>query len=157
MRRILCLVVTLVFTLALTGCGVEIPDENGPDNFNLATITTDNIINMDLGASGYSVSPSSEDEDYMDKVTKIKGKDFSGVAELYTTNYVGKSDVTVYLDNIEVESGNFKVLVQLDDKIIHKFNNQEMMQKCELEDTKGTLSVKIAGETANFKCWMQIW
>lgn len=48
----------------------------------------------------------SDNEDYMAKMTKVKGKEFSGVAELYTTNYVGKSDVTVYLDNIEVESGN---------------------------------------------------
>ena len=157
MKKILCLVLTLMFALALTGCGVEIPDENGPDNFNLATITVDNIVNMDLGASSYSVSPSSEDEDYMTKVTKVKGNEFSGVAELYTTNFIGKSDVTVYLDNIAVESGNFKVLVQLDDEIVHEFNNQEMLQECELKDIKGTLSVKIAGETADFKCWMQIW
>jgi len=40
---------------------------------------------------------------------------------------------------------------------VHQFNNQEMLQECELKDIKGTLSVKIAGETANFKCWMQIW
>ena len=90
-------------------------------------------------------------------MTKVKGKEFSGVAELYTTNYIGKSDVTVYLDNISVESGNFKVIVQLDNKIVHQFNNQEMLQQYELKDIKGTLSVKIAGETANFKCWMQIW
>lgn len=157
MKKILCLVLAIMFAVGLTGCGVEIPDENGPDNFNLATITKKNIINMDLGASSYSTSPGSEDEDYMTKMTKIKGKEFSGVAELYTTNYKGKSDVTVYLDNISVESGNFKVIVQVNDKIVHQFNNQEMLQECELEDINGTLSVKIAGETANFKCWMQIW
>ena len=157
MKKIITILLIFVFALGLTGCGVEIADENGPDNFNLSTITKDNIINMDLGASSYSVSPSSEDEDYMTSMTKVKGKEFSGVAELYTTNYIGKSDVTVYLDNISVESGNFKVIVQLDDKIVHQFNNQEMLQQYELKDIKGTLSVKIAGETANFKCWMQIW
>ena len=157
MKKVLCLILTLMFALALTGCGVEIPDQNGPDNFNLATITVDNIVNMDLGASGYSVSPSSEDEEYMTKVTKVKGKEFSGVAELYYTNFVAKSDITVYLDNISVESGNFKVLVLVNDEIVHEFNNQEMLQECELKDIKGDFSVKIAGETADFKCWMQIW
>ncbi len=157
MKKVIITIMILIMTLALTGCGVEIPDENGPDNFNLATITVDNIVNMDLGSSSYSVSPSSEDEDYMIKMTKVKGKEFSGVADLYQTNLIGKSDMTVYLDNISVESGNFKVLVLLDDEIVHKFNNQEMMQKCELKDVNGTLSVRIAGETANFKCWMQVW
>lgn len=157
MKKILSLIMILILTAALTGCGVEIPDENGPDNFNLATITKDNIINMDLGASSYSVSPSSEDEDYMTSVTKVKGKAFSGVAELYGTNLVGKSDFNVYLDNISVDSGNFKVLVLLDDEIIHEFNNQEMLQQCELKDVKGYVSVRIAGETADFKCWLQAW
>ncbi len=157
MKKVIIAIMILIMALALTGCGVEIPDENGPDNFNLATITVDNIVNMDLGASSYSVSPSSEDEDYMTTMTKVKGKEFSGVAELYQTNLVGKSDMTVYLDNISVESGNFKVLVLLDDEIVHEFNNQEMLQECELRDVKGSLSVKIAGETANFKCWMQVW
>lgn len=157
MKKVICLIVALMFTLAFAGCGVEIPDENGPDNFDLATITEDNIINMDLGASGYSVSPSSDDEEYMTKMTKVKGKDFSGVAELYQTNLMGKSDITVYLDNISVSEGNFKVLVLVDDKIVHKFNNQEMLQQCELEDIKGSVSVRIAGETADFKCYLQVW
>jgi len=157
MKKVIIAIMILIMVLALTGCGVEIPDENGPDNFNLATITVGNIVNMDLGASSYSVSPSSEDEDYMTTMTKVKGKEFSGVAELYQTNLIGKSDMTVYLDNISVESGNFKVLVLLDDEIVHEFNNQEMLQECELKDVKGSLSVKIAGETADFKCWMQVW
>ena len=157
MKKILALILTLMFALALTGCGVEIPDENGPDDFNLATITVDNIVNMDLGCSGYSVSPGSEDDNYMFKTTKIKGKEFSGVDELYSTNLVGKSDITVYLNNISVESGNFKVLVLLDGEIVHEFNNQEMLQECELKDVNGHFSVRIAGETAKFKCWMQIW
>ncbi len=157
MKKILCLIMMLIFAVALTGCGVEIPDENGPDDFNLATITTENIVNLDLGASSYSVSPSVDDEDYMVKTTKIKGSEFSGVAELYGTNFTGKSDFTVYLNNISVDSGNFKVLVLLDDEIVHEFNNQEMQQKCELKDIKGNVSVRIAGETADFKCWMQVW
>ena len=157
MRKLAALILTLILALSLVGCGVEIPDENGPDNFNLATITVDNIVNMDLGCSSYSMSPGSDDDNYMVKATKIKGKEFSGVDELYSTNLLGKSDVTVYLDNISVESGNFKILVLLDDEIVHEFNNQEMLQECELKDVNGHFSVRIAGETANFKCWMQIW
>lgn len=157
MKKALSIIMILVLAITLTGCGVEILDENGPDNFNLATITKENIVDLDLGASSYSMSPGSEDEDYMTSMTKFKGKEFSGVAEVYGTNLVGKSDITVYLDNIAVDSGNFKVLVLLDDEIVHEFNNQEMFQECELKDVKGYVSVRIAGETADFKCWMQAW
>ncbi len=157
MKKIICILLVLMFALTITGCGVEIADENGPDDTSLATITEENIINLDLGAAGYSMSPGSDDENYMTTLTKFKGKEFSGVADLYTTNYIGKSDVTIDLTTIQVDSGNFLVCVVLDDEIVYEFNNEDMMQTCELKDIKGTLSVRIAGETAEFKTYLQVW
>jgi len=157
MKKVLCLILALMFALALTSCGVEIADENGPDDYSLATITDENIINLDLGASAYSVSPSSESEDYMTTTTKVKGSEFSGVAELYGTNLLGKSDLTIDLDGIAVKSGNFKMAVVLDGEIVYEFNNEDLMQTCELRDVNGYVSLVIAGETADFKCYVRVW
>lgn len=156
MKKVLCLLLALMFALTITGCGIEIADENGPDDTSLATITEENIINMDLGASSYSMSPSSEDENYMNSLTKFKGSEFSGVAEIYYTNFLGKSDVIVNLENIVVNSGNFKVVVLLNDEIVHEFNNEDMAQSFRMDDIKGYYSVRIVGESADFKAYMNI-
>ena len=71
MKKILCLILALGFAVFAVGCGPEIADTNGPDDYSLAEITEENIINQDLGCSGYTVSPASDDENYMVKLTKV--------------------------------------------------------------------------------------
>jgi len=156
-KKLIAMVLTLGCVFSLTACGPEIPDENGPDDNSLATITEENIIQMDLGASAYSTSYSSDDEDYMTKMTKVKGKDFSGVVELWGVNLLGKSDQTIDLSTIQVDSGNFQLMATLDDEIVHVFDNEEMMQTYELRDSNGYFAIKMAGETADFKFFVQVW
>ena len=50
-KKFFALLLALVLMLGFTACGVEIADTNGPDDYSLATITEENIINQDLGAS----------------------------------------------------------------------------------------------------------
>ena len=157
MKKIVCLILVLVFALGLTGCGPEIADENGPEDTSLATITEENIINLDLGASSFSVSPGTDEENYMTDLTMVKGKEFSGVTEIFTESYLFKTDVVVDLTTINVKSGNFLVCVVVDDEIVYKFDNEEMMQTCKIKDVKGTMSIRIAGETADFKTYLQVW
>ena len=157
MKKIVCLILVLVFALGLTGCGPEIADENGPEDTSLATITEENIINLDLGASSFSVSPGTDEENYMTDLTMVKGKEFSGVTEIFTESYLFKTDVVVDLTTINVKNGNFLVCVVVDDEIVYKFDNEEMMQTCKIKDVKGTMSIRIAGETADFKTYLQVW
>lgn len=157
MKKTLCVLLTLVFMFVITGCGPEFEDTNGPDDYTLATITDENIINMDLGASGYSMSPGSESEDYMTTNTKFKSDNFSGVAEIFGTNLLGKSDMTFDLSSIQVDGGNFRLMVLLDDKIVHEFNHEDLLQSYELRDVNGYVSVRMAGESAAFKYYIQVW
>lgn len=157
MKKILCLVLALAFAFCTVGCGVEIEDANGPDDFSLTEITDDNIINLDLGASSYSQSPSSEDTADLSKVTKFKSNSFSGVAEIYGKNLIGKSDLTIDVTSIQVDEGNFRLLVLLDDQIVHEFDLEEMNQTYELRDVSGNVSVRMAGESANFKFSIRVW
>lgn len=157
MKKILCLIMALGFSVLSVGCGVEIADTNGPDDYSLATITEDNIINQDLGSSGYSMSPGSEDEQYMEKITKFKGKEFSGVTSIYIEGYLGKSDVTIDVSNLTVNSGNFGLFVVLEGEIVHEFKIGELTETFELRDINGTLEIIMAGETADFKFWANVW
>lgn len=156
MKKVLCLILALVFSLSLTACGPEIEDTNGADDFSLNTITEQNIIDMDLGSSAYSTSPADEDLD-LSEMTKFKAKNFSGVAEIYTANFILKSDVTFDMGTIQVDQGNFRLMVLIDDEIVHDFDLEEMGQSFELRDIKGTVSVRMAGESAAFKFFIEAW
>jgi len=156
-KKILVVVLAAVFVFSLTACGVEIADTNGPDDHSLATITEENIINKDMGCSAYSMSPGSEDEYYMEKITKFKGKEFSGVSQIYMTNYIGKSDVTIDVSTFSIQSGNFALMTLVDGEVVHEFKAGELRETFELRDIKGTFEIVIAGETADFKFWINVW
>ena len=156
-KKFMALMLAVACVFAFTACGVEIPDNNGPDDDSLATITDEDIIERTMGASGYSMSPGPEEEDYMTSVTKFKGKEFSGVEEIYSTNFIGKSDIIVDLSTIQVTEGNFKLVATLDDEIVHVFDNEEMSQSFELRDVKGYFAIRMAGESANFKFYINVW
>lgn len=156
-KKIIAIMLALVFVFGFTACGVEIADTNGPDDYSLATITDENIINKDLGASGYSMSPGSDSEEYMTTTTKFKGSEFSGVAELWGTNLLGKSDITIDVSSFVINEGNFRLMVLLDDEIVYEFNPDELMETCELRDVNGYVALVMAGETADFKFYAYAW
>ena len=53
------------------------------------------------------------------------------------------------------QSSEFMVL--LDDKIVHEFNHEDLLQSYELRDVNGYVSVRMAGESAAFKYYIQVW
>lgn len=155
MKKILCLILAMAFALVGTGCGPEIADTNGPDDYSLAEITEENIIKQDIGASAYSRSPGEEENDDLTEVTKFKGKEFSGVASIFLTNYIWASSVEINVSTFSVESGNFALVVLLDGEIVHEFNPEEELEETfTMDDVKGTLEIVMAGESADFKFWI---
>ena len=57
MKKALCLLAAVLLCFGVSGCGGEgYEDTNGADDFTLETITDENIINLDVGASGLSYS-----------------------------------------------------------------------------------------------------
>ena len=157
MKKIIFMILVLGFAVFAAGCGTEIADTNGPDDYSLAEITEENIISQDMGCSSYSMSPGSESDDYLTTMTKFKGKEFSGVAQLYMTNYIVKSDFGIDVNTLSVDSGNFGLYVLLDGEIVHEFKNNELTETFEMENVKGTMELVMAGESADFKVWIEIW
>ena len=141
---IVVVVFLVVFAIWMFSSDLEhIEDTNGA-TFQLQQITDSNIINMDIGALNVSKTktPLSETEYSSDK--------FTGVYDIFTTDIVGnRFDVTLF--NTVVNSGNFKVVLIHNDEIVHEFKLNELMQTYTLENPHGAVSLRIAGESADFE------
>lgn len=122
----------------------HIEDTNGADNYNLQTITDSNIINRDIGAMGLKISNST-----VTNTTSYSSEKFTGVEEIYGENIVANR-MEFNINHASVTEGNFKIVLLVDDEIVHEFKLNELMQTYVLENPSGYVSLRIAGESANF-------
>lgn len=122
----------------------HIEDTNGADNYNLQTITDSNIINRDIGAMGLKISNSS-----ITNTTSYSSEKFTGVEEIYGENIVANR-MEFNINHASVTEGNFRIVLLVDDEIVHEFKLNELMQTYVLENPSGYVSLRIAGESANF-------
>ena len=121
----------------------HIEDTNGADNFELQTITDKDICELKMGALNVKErsTPITATEYYSDC--------FSGVYEIFHENIItNRYEITI--NHAAVESGNFKIVLCVDDEIVHTFTLNELMQTYVLENVSGTVSLRIAGESACF-------
>ena len=152
MKKMLRLLLVACMCAVLAGCGEEYEDTNGPDNFELQTITDENIIHLETGASGLTYKESSIGGF---SSSEYSAKNFNGVEQLYLTNFIGKSDLRIYIGNMNVESGNFKLAVINNDKIIKEIPLDAFGEEFWFEDLEGSFSVHVAGESAKFDFHIQ--
>lgn len=135
-----------VFALMMLSSDLEhIEDINGADNYKLQEINDSNIVNMDMGALNVTQA-----EELFSNLPTFKSKKFTGVYEVYTTNLIGnRFDITLY--NTTVRSGNFRIVLVHNDEIVHEFKLNELTETFTLENPKGTVALRIAGESADFE------
>ena len=122
----------------------HIEDTNGAEDFSLQTITDENIINQDTGAINVVTTNNT-----ITNMTEISSKKFTGVYEVVYENLIGKSDFVLNLYDFKIKSGNFKMVVVHDDKIVAVLT-PENADEFILNDINGTVSLVIAGESADF-------
>jgi hypothetical protein len=58
---------------------------------------------------------------------------------------------------MQVKSGNFKLVAINDDKIIKEFPLDAFNEEFLFEDIKGTFSIHLAGESANFELYIDVY
>lgn len=124
----------------------HIEDTNGPDDFTLQVITDENIQNLDVGALNVG-----QHSDLLggDTVT-YTSKKFTGVYEVFHENIItNRYEITV--NHARVDAGNFKMVLCVNDEIVHEFKLNELTQTYVLENVRGTISLRIAGESADFQ------
>lgn len=149
--RVALLTVIFAFVFCLwmfTGTPETLEDTNGPDDFSLQTITDDNILNQDMGMTGgINIR-----KDVIGDGITFSSDGFTGVYEVMYNNYFGDSDVNICLTLLTVTEGNFKAAVVYNDEIIEElpFNAEDPFIDLWLHDINGTISFRIAGESAAF-------
>lgn len=124
----------------------HIEDTNGPDNYKLTTITDQNIIKRDMGNTGLTRKKGLLTGD----IHTFSSDKFTGVEEIMYNNYIFKSSDYFTIHNFEVYEGNFRMVVVLDNEIIAELE-PGMTVDYDFKDVKGTLALRIAGESASFK------
>jgi len=138
----------------LLGGGIKehIEDTNGPDNYTLQTITDQNIRKLDTGSMGSGKSFSS-----LTNTTTYHSGKFSGVEVIHQSD-IWATGLTVQVYDYHVEAGNFRLVLLLDDEIVHEFvPNGEPIQTCTLGKIDGLLSLRIAGESADYSFRCDLW
>ncbi len=152
MNKLKKILVPALIVIFVAVCGIwmfssdleHIEDTNGADNYSLQTITDENIINLDIGALNYS-----ESTDNITNTTTYSSDKFTGVAEIYGSNYFG-STLEFRVNHAQVTQGNFKMVIVVDDEIVHEFELNELTQTYTLENVTGYVALRIAGESAEF-------
>lgn len=155
MKKALIFILMAVMCVAFCGCGEVYEDTNGEDDFTLQILTEENIVNLDTGASGLSYS-----EESLNDVTfssEYSSKNFNGVERIYLTNFVAPSDVQVYIGTMNVKSGNFKLVAVNNDEIIKEFDVDTFNEVFTFEDIEGSFAIHVAGESAAFEFYMDIY
>ena len=123
----------------------HIEDTNGADNYSLTTITDKNIVKLNTGCI-YEQSDADEPYD-----NKTQFDMFSGVCEIFGEDYKNK-DFQITVKNISVSKGNLRVVLLLDNQIVHEFKlNYQSEQLFELNNATGHIALRIAGESANLE------
>jgi len=131
--------------LILTSDLEHIEDTNGPDDYSLTTITDENIITQDMGALNISKTTG-----FLNDGITFKSNKFTGVYRVFQTNFLFDSDFLMDIAGFHVNSGNFKMVIINEGKIIATLE-PDMFVTCQLSDLNGSFELVIAGESADFE------
>ena len=148
---VVSMVAIIVFLLMKTDLK-HIEDTNGPDNIRPVTITDADIIDMKMGA----LNPGSVNEMLVGSGLNFSSNRFTGVHEILYANYVLPSDFDVSISTLSVSSGNFRMVVVHDGKIVAEItpDSEELIANVRLENITGTVSLRIVGESADYSFQM---
>ena len=149
-------VVAAAVIWALFGGIDHIEDTNGADDYSLETLTDKNIIEMDIGSKGSVINYGFSGEVggiHLSSGVEFSSKKFTGVEEILYDNYILPSDFEINLSSFTVRSGNFRMVVVHNDKIVAEIDPAETVNY-RLDNVTGTVSLRIAGESASYSFYM---
>lgn len=145
MKKLIKLLFACFLAFGLCGCGESIEDTNGENNTALNTITKEDILSNSISASGLGT----EEGEFLGFTSfKYKAKNFNGVEELYNENYLFSTAVYVHVNFINLKSGNFRMFVINDGKIIQEIPSDATGESYCFENLDGNLTIRVAGESA---------
>ena len=143
MKRLLCTCLALAMLLSFSGCSMPVyEDTNGEDNYSLQTITDEDIV------QGISTTKVMSSTVTVNRKTVCKAKTMSGVESLWEQKL--ENETLEIVVSCEITKGNAKLVLVVDDEIVHTFSLNEDNQRVTLENVTGEVSLKLAGEDAGY-------
>lgn len=156
MKKIVSMVLTIALAMSFVACSsTEYKDTNGADDFSLQTITDEEIVNLSTGASGLSYSEESLEDVLLS--SEYSSKNFNGVERIYLTNFLIPSDVMIYIGHMDVQEGNFRLVLVNNDEIIYEFPLDTFNETFTFENLIGDFSIMVAGESAKFSFHINVY
>ncbi len=155
---LLALVAAIVLAVMGRAKPIDIPDENGEEDYSLAVLTLDDICaeNPKFSCEVFGVARLNEEKSHEQGDVYDAGKmvgeaiaKFSGVSVLQKT--YGKTDTVTFTLDCKHTKGNMRVVL-LDDRmnVIHDFEVGEV-STFTLKNAEGkNYEIRIAGESAEF-------
>ncbi|MBQ8807269.1 MAG: hypothetical protein IJZ68_12635 [Bacteroidaceae bacterium] len=151
-------IVAVCLVMFILNPGPEhIEDTNGKDNYNLQTITEQDVVKQEMGARGTV----RERETHLDiagwsvsEGIRYSSDKFTGVSMLHNTTLMKGSDIHVTLAEYEIKEGNFAFYIVFDGEVVGKITPGDgAYSEFLLENVEktGTLEYVIAGESASFE------
>ena len=126
----------------------HIEDANGPEDYSLAVITDQQLLDHDMGSMGFTKTTNN-----LNGTVRFHSDKFTGVMELMWTNVLFTTGFTLDLIDYEVNAGNFRMVVINEGEIIADLKPEDSFP-VDLGELKGDVSVVIAGESADFSFGM---
>lgn len=135
----------------LAGCSFlgsdleHIEDTNGAEDYSLAVITEEDIIKQEMGALNIKMSTG-----LLNDGITFSSKKFTGVYQIFVTNFFFDSDFRMDVTGFYVNGGNFQMSLVNNDELVAVVE-PDMFAECQLSDLNGSFSLVIAGESADFE------
>lgn len=143
MKKLLLIILSLLF---LESCGINnlnhIEDVNGDDNYSLNTLTEKDVLSKNPQALFLKSRTTEKNNKF-----KFSCEKFSGVSDIKTFN-LKEEKVYYFKVNATITVGNGEIFIYSDGKKIITVD-WALNQEIKLENIKGKISFRIAGESAN--------
>lgn len=143
MKKYICIILILSVLMSFAGCHISaLEDSNGESDFTLQTITEQDIL------EGMSTTTFMSSSVTLHNTTTYKAKTMSGVKELLSVTLDNEPlDMVV---SCEITNGNARLVLVVNDEIVHDFALNERNQRFSLEMVSGEVSLKLAGESCGY-------
>ena len=148
MKKRILVVATALLTLALlfSGCKTY-KDTNGEDNYELQTLTEQDIL------QGGSVVKTGSSSSSVNNTYTVKVKTMNGVDTLETFS----GEKVVLMLSVTINKGNARLVVCTKDEILHEFELNKGGQLFSFEvDTDSKAYLRIAGEDCGYSLSYQL-
>ena len=142
MKKILSALLAFALLCSLSGCALlSYEDTNGDDDFTLQTLTDEDLIE---GTNGLSSLMSSRT--VLKNTITYKCQNLSGIYTVCTKEPKnGTLELTV---SCTVKKGNARLVLTSDSEILHDFEVNAADQHLVLDNLKGEVYLRFAGESA---------